>query len=245
MRFRLALWIWLAAMLGAVAVTVLVLPQLSAEMPVPLPAPLWLIALASCLQSAVLLGLCTWAGVALAPRLGFRAPAFEAAAAGRPILHELRPQLRPGLLVGAPSGLVLLLGTRLAPTEITALAGRFEPPILARLLYGGITEEVLMRWGVMTVLTWLLWRFVQRGGEVRPASVWIAIVASSLVFGFGHLPVAKYLLGELTPSTLTWVIGANTWFGLLFGWLYWRRGLESAMVAHATTHLVNYLAGRL
>jgi membrane protease YdiL (CAAX protease family) len=243
-RLRFGALIWLASMLGAVSVAVLILPQISAE--VTLPAPMWVIGLASALQSGLLLGLATWAGLALTPALGFRAPLFEAAAARRPILAELWPRLRPGVYAGVPAGLVLFLFTWSSPPEIAALAGRYEPPLLARLLYGGITEEVLIRWGVMTTLTWLMWRLLQRPGEaVRPAYVSVAIAASSLLFGLGHLPVAHFLLGGLTPVTLFWVIGANTSFGLLFGWLFWRRGLESAMAAHAMTHLVNELAGRL
>jgi membrane protease YdiL (CAAX protease family) len=243
-RWRFAALLWLASMLGAVSVAVMILPQLSAEM--TLPAPMWLIALASTLQSGLLLGLATWAGVALTPAVGFRAPLFEAAAARRPILPELGSQLRPGIYAGVPAGLLLLVFTRFSPPEIARLAERFEPPLLARVLYGGITEEVLMRWGVMTCLTWLTWRLLQRPGQaVRPAYVVFAIVASSLLFGLGHLPAAHFLLGEFTPSTLSWVIGANTTVGLLFGWLFWRRGLESAMVAHATTHLVSFLAGRI
>jgi membrane protease YdiL (CAAX protease family) len=236
--------IWLASMFGAVSVTVMILPQLSAE--VTLPAPLWLIALAGALQSGLLLALATWAGVALTPTVGFRAPLFEAAARRRPILTELWSQLRPGVYAGVPAGLALLAFTRSSPPEIARLAGRFELPLLARLLYGGVTEEVLMRWGVMTSLTWLMWRLLQRPGEaVRPAYVLFAIVASSLIFGLGHLPAAHFLLHGFTPRTLSWVIGTNTSFGLLFGWLFWRWGLEAAMVAHAMTHLVDHLAGRI
>jgi membrane protease YdiL (CAAX protease family) len=243
-RWRFGVLIWLASMAGAVSVTALLLPQLSTEG--TLPAPMWLIGIAGTAQSGVLLGLATWAGVALTPALGFRAPLFEAAATRRPILPQLWSRLRPGLYAGVPAGLALLLFTRSSPTEIAALAGRYEPPLLARLLYGGITEEVLMRWGVMTIFTWLMWRLLQRPGEAaRPAYVSVAIAASSLLFGLGHLPVAYHLLGGLTPGTLFWVIGANTSFGLLFGWLFWRRGLESAMAAHAMAHLVNYLAGRM
>ena len=243
-RWRLAMLLWLASMVGAVSVAVLLLPQLSAE--VSLPAPMWAIAVASALQSGVLLALATWAGVALTPTLGLRAPLFEAAATRRPVISQLGAQLRPGIYAGVPSGLLLFLFTRTSPPEIAGLAARYEPPLLARLLYGGITEEVLVRWGVMTAFTWLIWRLF-RGPDraVRPAYVWLAIVASSLLFGLGHLPVAHFVLGGFTPWTLLWVIGANTWFGLVFGWLFWCRGLESAMVAHAVTHLVNYLTGRL
>lgn len=155
--------IWLASMFGAVSVTVMILPQLSAE--VTLPAPLWLIALAGVLQSGLLLALATWAGVALTPTVGFRAPLFEAAATRRPILTELWSQLRPGVYAGVPAGLLLLVFTRLSPPEIARLAERFEPPLLARLLYGGVTEEVLMRWGVMTSLTWLMWRLLSGQGR--------------------------------------------------------------------------------
>lgn len=231
-------------MIGAVAVTLTVLPQLSKE--VPLPAPLWLIGLAGLLQSGVLLALAVWAGVALARPLGLRAPVFEAAATRGRIVPEFWPQALPGIITGVPAGLLLFAFTRFSPREIAELAGRFDPPLLARVLYGGITEEVLLRWGVMTGMTWLAWRFLQhRLGVVRPTYMWLAIVLSALVFGLGHLPVAHFLLGGFTPRILFWVISVNASFGVLFGWLFWRRGLESAMVAHAMTHLVNYLAASL
>lgn len=232
---------WLASMIGAVAVTVTVLPQLSKE--VTLPAPLWLIGLAGLLQSGLLLALAVWAGVALAAPLGLRAPVFEAAATRRRIVPEFWSQALPGIITGVPAGLLLFLFTRFSPREIAELAGRYDPPLFARVLYGGITEEVLLRWGVMTGMTWLAWRFLQhRRDVVRPTYMWLAIVLSALVFGLGHLPVAHFLLGGFTPSILFWVISANTSFGVLFGWLFWRRGLESAMVAHAMTHLVGYSA---
>jgi hypothetical protein len=41
---------------------------------------------------------------------------------------------------------------------------------------------------------------------------------------------------------VAFVIGVNTAFGLLFGYLYWRHGLEAAMIAHALAHAVSFLA---
>jgi hypothetical protein len=38
---------------------------------------------------------------------------------------------------------------------------------------------------------------------------------------------------------------ANSVFGVLFGYLFWRYGLEAAMIAHAAAHLVNYIAALL
>ncbi len=239
-RLRLGVLLWTGATLGAVAVTVGVFPQLTAE--IELPAPLWLIGIASFAQTSVLMGLAVWGGVKLAPPLGLRAPACEAAATGGSFVAALRPQLPLGLVFGVLGGGYLFAGMRLSPAPIVAVQEKFNPPIVARVLYGGISEEVLLRWGVMTALAWLAWRFLQgRRGEVRPSLIGLANVVSAVLFGVGHLPAARVLIGSLDLDVVVFVIGFNATFGLLFGWLYWRRGLESAMVAHATTHLVSYL----
>jgi membrane protease YdiL (CAAX protease family) len=227
--------------LGAVTVTVGVLPQLSAEM--SLPAPLWLIAAAGAFQSGLLVALAVWGGVALAPAVGLRAPAFEAAALRQPIMPALSPQVLPGLIAGVLGGLLLFASLGLSPPAIAAVQRQFSPPLYARMLYGGITEEVLLRWGLMTLLTWLSWRFLQgKRGSVNVELVWLGIIVSALVFGVGHLPAASFLIGSLTGTVVLFVVGVNATFGLLFGWLYWRWGLESAMIAHAVTHLVSYIA---
>ena len=243
-RLRLGVLLWSAGTLGAVTMTVGVLPRLAATL--PMPAPLWLIMAASVLQSALLVALAVWGGVALAPAVGLRAPAFEAAALRRPIAPALEPQLLPGLVAGVLGGLLLFTSLRLSPAPIAALQSQFSPPLYARILYGGITEEVLLRWGLMTAFMWVAWRSFQRErGAVHPGLAWLAIAVSALLFGVGHLPVASFLLGSLNGPVVSFVVGLNTMFGLLFGWLFWRRGLESAMVAHAVTHLVSYVATQL
>jgi membrane protease YdiL (CAAX protease family) len=83
--------------------------------------------------------------------------------------------------------------------------------------------------------------FQGKRGAVSPGLVWLAIAASALLFGAGHLPLASFLIGSLNAPVVLFVVGLNAAFGLLFGWLFWRRGLESAMVAHAVTHLVSYV----
>ena len=72
--------------------------------------------------------------------------------------------------------------------------------------------------------------------------VWLAIAVSAVRFCAGHLPAAAALVGALDANVVVFVIGANTVFGLLFGYLFWRHGLESAMIAHALAHVVSHLA---
>ena len=230
-------------MIGSVAVTAMVLPRLLAQMQGSLPAPVWLISLAGLAQSGLLLALAVWAGVRLAPSVGLSAPAFEAVAAGRSAGPAIRPQLSPGLVAGMVGGIFLFGAFQYAPAAVADLQGRFAIPIVARVLYGGITEEILLRWGLMTALIWLAWRFPQqRRGPVRAGFVWLAIAVSALMFAAGHLPAASFLLGAMDAGIVAFVIGVNTAFGLLFGYLFWRYGLESAMIAHAVTHLVGFVA---
>jgi membrane protease YdiL (CAAX protease family) len=239
---RFGLVLWAAGMVGAAAITVMVLPPLLGQVEEPLPAPLWVISLAGLAQSALLLALAVWAGVGLAPSVGLRAPAFEAGVTGRPIGPALRPQLVPGLIAGVLGGILLFAAFRYAPGAVAEVQTRFAIPIVARVLYGGITEELLLRWGLMTALVWLTWRFLQRRhGPVGTGFFWLAIAASALVFAAGHLPAAWFLLGVLDVPVVAFVIGVNTSFGLLFGYLYWHHGLESAMIAHAIAHLVSFV----
>jgi hypothetical protein len=44
-------------------------------------------------------------------------------------------------------GILLVASYRYAPASIAAVQERFSLPIVARVLYGGITEELLLRWG--------------------------------------------------------------------------------------------------
>ncbi len=233
-------------MIGSVAITTMALPQLLAQMQVSLPAPVWVISLAGLAQSGFLLALAVWAGVRLTSSVGLGAPAFEAVATGRSVGPAIRSQLSPGLMAGMLGGIFLFGAFQYAPTAVADLQGRFVIPIVARVLYGGITEEILLRWGLMTVLVWLAWRFPQqRRGPVRAGFVWLAITVSALIFAAGHLPAASVLLGALDAGVVAFVIGVNTAFGLLFGYLFWRYGLESAIIAHALTHVVSFVADLL
>lgn len=240
-RLKLGLLLFLAGMLGVVALTVTLLPQVLGD--VSLPVPSWLVFMASITQSGLLVALVVWLGVLLAPKVGLSAPAFEAAVTSQSVAAALRPQLFSGLLGGLLGGLGLfVIGVYVSPAEIAYVEQQFSVPLLARVLYGGITEELLLRWGLMTVLVWMAWRLLQRRkGTPQIVYIWLAIVVSALLFGAGHLPAAAMQVGELTADVAVFVVGTNTVFGVLFGYLFWRYGLEAAIIAHAFTHLVSYV----
>ena len=250
-RFRLGLLLWTAGMLGVIGITFFLLPRLLADLPRTLgreapSVPISVLLAASLAQSGVLLALVVWIGVALGGAVRLHAPAFEAAVSGTSIMRALRPQVLPGIVGGVLGGLVLIMFVRLAPPELASAQLRLDAPLVVRVLYGGMTEEILLRWGIMTLLVWAAWRFLQhRTGEPAAVWVWLAIVLSAVVFGLGHLPAARLLIGGLTPTVIVFVIAANSLFGIVAGYLYWRYGLESAMIAHALAHVLNYIVGAL
>jgi len=104
--------------------------------------------------------------------------------------------------------------------------------------YGGIDEEILLRLFLVSLLAWLLSR-VWKGREGKPTvgGMWLVIIVASVLFGLGHLPATSQLT-PLTPLIILRAIVLNGVAGLAFGYLYWKRGLESAMLAHFSTDIL-------
>jgi hypothetical protein len=209
-----------------------------------LPASLWLLKLLSLIQPTLLVAAAVFAGVSLAPKVNLSAPAFEASARGDSFIAALKPQIISGVIAGLIAAVVIVLSWALLkpflPVEFAVRAETFNRlvPLPTRLLYGGITEEILLRWGLLTLLVWAAWRVFQRGRRQPGAVCFVgAILVSSIVFGVGHLPVTVAIGGPLTLPVVAYIITANSVFGLIAGYLYWRKGLEAAITAHMLAHV--------
>lgn len=239
-RWRLGAVLWLLGMPGVLAVLWALLPPLMAHQAL-LPLPLWAVVALSGLQTAVLLACAVAAGVWLAPRVGLQAPVVAACLSERPAAPAARAQLVPGLWAGALAAAWLWGLAQVAPPELRSAAPGGAGALAVKLLYGGITEELLVRWGLMTLLAWLGWRLLQRGkGPVSRGVMAAAVVVSAVLFAVGHLPAAQAMAGALTPGVVAFVLVGNTAFGLLAGWLFARHGLEAAMLAHVLAHALSH-----
>lgn len=238
--WRLGVMLWLLGMPGVVAVVWALVPPLAANQAL-LPLPLWAVVLLSGLQTAVLLAAAVAVGTTVAPRIGLQASALTAWLSGQRVAPALRPQWMPGLLGGMFGAIWLVLLAHVAPSELRPADPASAMPLLVKVLYGGITEELLVRWGAMGLLLWLFWRVLQRGqGRPRPVWVAVAVVLSALLFAAGHLPAAQAIAGVLTPDVLAYMLIGNTVFGLVAGALFARWGLEAAMLAHVLAHALSH-----
>lgn len=118
-------------------------------------------------------------------------------------------------------------GTTLTVTTITA-------PVWQGFLaafYGGINEEILMRLFFMSILIWIFFKIKKtEDGKPTHLSIWVAIILAAILFGIAHLAFTSALIA-ITPVIIARAVILNGIGGVIFGWLYWRKGLESAMIS--------------
>jgi len=188
------------------------------------------------INPTVLLLLSTLIGVSLQAKTTLKTPLVDK------IINQENAPLNWSIVIfgvagGLVAGLLIVffnyLLSPLIPDAIKSLQDNLNLSVFTRFLYGGITEEILLRYGLMTLLVWVLIRFIK-----SDLSYWIAILTSSLLFGIGHLPAVYAAVDSVDVFLLAYIIIGNTLGGIVFGWLYWKKGLESAMIAHIFTHVV-------
>lgn len=159
---------------------------------------------------------------------------------------NLKKILMFGIVGGIISGvLISIIGTIFnpyLPQEMINLGEKIHINLANRLLYGGITEETLMRFGFMTLVVWLI-SIIFKSKSTK--IYWIGIVISSIIFALGHFPIVFKTVNNPSFILLFYVLIGNSIGGLIFGWLYWKKGLEAAMVAHIFAHLTMVLFGYL
>lgn len=143
--------------------------------------------LISLIQPAVLTLLAVFIGQTLAPKVGLGSPVIDAVLAGSDIAPALRPILPFAALAGVISAFILIAhGAYVVPeiaraSSLGARLSSFEVPLLSKLLYGGITEELITRWGLLSAFAWLGWRVSGRPELPTSGIFWMAITGSALL----------------------------------------------------------------
>ncbi|MDS0222277.1 CPBP family intramembrane metalloprotease [Haloarcula sp. S1AR25-5A] len=216
---------------------------------VPTGLTLSLLAVSSGVNSLLFLGVACLLGAYAAPRVGLRSYVIDGTGADGGRWQRLRNDLGLAVGMGIVGGvLIVVLDAVLMPFVAQDLPqsviGATRPNLLnvfayvpVRFLYGGITEELMLRFGLMSVLAFVGWRVTgHRSDGPGPAVMWASIVVSAVLFGVGHLPALAQSV-DLTPALIARTVLLNAVAGILFGWLYWRRRLEVAMIAHAAFHV--------
>ncbi len=193
------------------------------------------------LQSAVLLAVMVGVGLLAAGAVSLELPVLRGLLAGEAVLS----------LLVAIAPLAVIAGVLSAALVLALEFGVFRPRLPESMkadnqtatawqgflasFYGGINEEIMMRLLVMSGSVWLFSRL--NNGVLEDAIFWTAIVLAAVLFGIGHLP-ATARLAPLTPLLIVRALLLNGIVGIVAGFLFWRYGLESAMIAHFSADII-------
>lgn len=241
-HLKLALLLGAAGLLATLALwpyLLVLMPDKLAALPLPLPV---LIAVQT-IQAGVLCWLAAWLGLFLGARHGLDAPWLRAWVYRRTPDTMPRPHWWMAAGLGAAAALLVaalsLAGPPLSVEHPISTGGWAWRGALAS-FYGGIVEEVLFRLLLVSLLVWLLARF--RQGIARSWMFGVAIVLAALLFGAGHLPAAFAAGMTISALLIAKIVLLNAVVACVTGALFWRHGLEHAMLAHFSADLVLHVA---
>ncbi len=215
--------------------------------PEPLPFPLPVLYVLQFLQLAFFLAIAVGVGLLLARKIGCGVPIIESWLVGERVGQRLRAILQPSVFVGLGLGIILLLllvfvfipfvpELRIVLVSDVGIWKKFLASF-----YGGIFEEILMRLFLVSLFAWLLskvWRTQSRNA----ATFWAASVIVAVIFGLGHLVAASLML-SITPMVVVTALVLNGVAALAFSYLYWKHGLEAAIIAHFSADIVLHVIG--
>lgn len=189
----------------------------------------------------LLLALAVALGIRLGPGLGLSAPLIHALAEGRMPWRGVRVLSLPGVAGGVIGAAWLVTLAVVWPESMPFVDPVYGLPLWPKLLYGAITEELLLRLGMLSTVMWLLWR-VFGSPRRRPdwRLGWLAIALAALLSGCFPVFLNWTVAGDLPVPVVLQLLMCESVYGLLAGIMFWRYGLEAAMLAHVVTYLLSH-----
>lgn len=199
------------------------------------------------------LGLATLIGTFTARKIGLGLPFIEGWLAKSPIWQHLKSMLITALVVGSLLGLliitvdVLIFTPYLEASTGYSNANLLNPDLnrappwqgLLAAVSAGITEEILFRYFGVSLVAWLGGLFFKdAAGRPNTFIMVFAILLWAAIFGLAHLQMPAIAGWEISTATVTRSLVINSLGGLVYGWMYWKKGLEGAMLTHFSTDVV-------
>jgi Type II CAAX prenyl endopeptidase Rce1-like len=113
----------------------------------------------------------------------------------------------------------------------------------AAVAYSGVTEEIVFRLFLLSLVVWVLRRnWLPSRRWPLAVVIWIAILVAALAFGAAHLSKWSAEISRL-PSLAVSILLLNGIVGTILGYLYRRFGLEVAILCHFGGDFAVYILG--
>jgi len=225
-------YIWILALIGFI-ILVPVMSVLYVELNIDsIPTTLIII------QGTIVTGVYSAIGSILSQRLGFNPPYISYLLNKEPLSPNLKKQLFYSSIIGAIGAVILFLGS----SAFSLYIGQF--PILNRIFGAGLYEEVMVRWFFASLFIWIFWCLFDRNSQ-KPGNIviWSGLIVSNILFIMGHYPAISILILNNLE-----IINMFFWMFIItlpWGWLYWKFGIESAIVAHSVFHAIFILLQKI
>jgi hypothetical protein len=233
------------AVLAVMPYSVALLQDRVAELPVSLRT----LVIAQSIQAIILMGIVVFFAMLLEQRTSIGLPVIRPLVHGREVPPSTARRMAYAAVWGVAAAVVLILVDLLFIRMGVTLGAEAQRPAwwqgLLASLYGGIGEELQMRFFFVNLLVWL-GMFAWKDPEGRPPAplVIVAIVLVAVVFGLGHLPMTAQV-AQLTSAIVLRAIVLNGLAGIVFGVLFWKWGLLTAIIAHFSADIVLHVIAPL
>ena len=199
----------------------------------------------SAVQNLVLFAIVIFLGLLLSKRVGMGLPILQGVLEGENKTKELKSILLPSFGLGIIAGILIVLidipFNKFIPESLSLKAPVTLWKALLASFYGGIAEEVLLRLFLVSLFVWIIFKIKKdKDGNPTVFGMWLSIILAAVFFGLGHLPATAQVT-SLTGIVIVRAVVLNGIGGIIFGWLYWKKGLESAIIAHFSADIVLHI----
>jgi membrane protease YdiL (CAAX protease family) len=200
------------------------------------------ILLLATVQSIVIFSIAIFFGLRLSKPIGMGMPIVQKILEGKNQTKELKSISIPSVSWGALAGILVVLLSipfnKLIPElNLLDVSIPLWKSILAS-FYGGIAEEILLRLFLVSLFVYITFKLKKTKTELPTnLGIWLSIILTAIIFGLGHLPATAQIT-SLTGLVVLRAILLNGIAGIIFGWLYWKKGLESAILGHFSADIV-------
>ncbi len=168
-------------------------------------------------------------GSYMAPKVGLGAPFIEAVAYLENPHIVLWNQMAPIVLHTFYVLLGMMFLQYLFISRHVSTTRYFEMPFTSKVLLEGVVEEIVFRWGLVSVLARILTKeFILDPNLAIIIAIFLAAVGSSL----SHISDLTRLNFQRLDIALLSVLLLNFWGALCYGFLFWKHGLTAAILCH-------------
>ena len=183
------------------------------------------------IQGVIVTGICSAIGNILSQRIGFNPPFISYLLNKEQSSFNIKKQLLYSSIIGIIGAIILFFGS----SAFSLYMGQF--PILNRIFGAGLYEEIIVRWFFASFFIWIFWRLFDRNSQ-KPGNIviWSGLIISNILFIIGHYPAVSILISNNLE-----IINMFFWMFVItlpWGWLYWKFGIESAIIAHSVFHVI-------